>query len=369
MYRPSVWAACSVLATGVALIGVCAARADNAAAPAAASQPTAAVEVVHVSRKPVSQVVVAYGSVASASANVTTVSLSYLARVVRVLVQPGQSVTRGAPLFVVQADPNAVIALGQAQSAATLARGELERTEALYHDGLATQSQLAAAQKALADAQQALDAQGATGVSVGAKTVTAPVAGVVSQLTAAPGDQVQAGAALAQLVADRASSGNSANITLGADPADALKLRTGDGVVLHPLSASLGGEQAQGRVVLVGAAIDPQSQLVDVSVNAPLAAGGFLPGTRVRADIDTQTGVWWNVPRASVLQDGKGYYVFQVSPGNKAHRVDVAVKVEHGNQYGVDGALDVTRPLVVSGNYELEDGMAVRVVAGEGGAR
>lgn len=343
------------------------AHADNASTSSAAPAPSAAVEVVRVAREPVSQVVVAYGSVASASANATTVSLPYLARVVRVLVQPGQTVARGTPLFVVQADPNAVIALSQAQSAATLARGEFKRTESLYRDRLATQSQLSAAQKALDDARQALVAQQATGVAVGAKTIVAPLAGVIAQLTATSGDQVQAGTALAQLVADNTSG---ANVTLGVEPADAFTLHAGDRVVLKPLAPALANVQALGRVVLVGAAIDAQSQLVDVSVNAPLANDGFLPGMRVRADIDTQTGTWWNVPRAAVLQDGKGHYLYQIAPGNKARRVNVAVKAEQGGAYGVDGALIASQPLVVSGNYELEDGMAVRVAPhAQGGAQ
>jgi hypothetical protein len=43
--------------------------------------------------------------------------------------------------------------------------------------------------------------------------------------------------------------------------------------------------------------------------------------------------------------------------------VNVALKVEDGARYGVDGSLDATLPLVVSGNYELADGMAVRALA------
>ncbi|CAD6538457.1 hypothetical protein LMG27952_03359 [Paraburkholderia hiiakae] len=359
--------AAAALATSAGFLAPHAARADDIGTAGSAPARSAAVQVEHVMREPVSQTVVAYGSVASAASNATTISLPYLARVTRVLVQPGQTVVRGAPLFVVQADPNAVIAYTQAQSAATLARGELARTGSLSQDGLATQSQLAAAQKALDDAQQALAAQRATGIAAGSKTVTAPVAGVIAQLAAVPGDQIQAGTALAQLVAANGPVGNAANISLSVEAADALTLRAGDRVVLRPLSASLGSRRAQGRIVLVGAAIDTQSQLVNVGANVPLAGTVFLPGTRVRADIDTQTGTWWKVPRASVLQDAKGSYVYQVAPNNKAHRVDVTVKVEHGDAYGVDGALEASRPLVVVGNYELEDGMAVRVA--QGGAR
>lgn len=70
------------------------------------------------------------------------------------------------------------------------------------------------------------------------------------------------------------------------------------------------------------------------------------------------------VPRAAVLSDRKGTYVFQVTPKHTAQRVDVVVRVESGNRYGVDGPLDAAEPLVVTGNYELRNGMAVRMAGG-----
>lgn len=362
--RAAVYALCAAasLAAGAALLYARSAHADDAAdAKPAAS---VAVQIVPVMRKPVSQRVVAYGVVGSTAGNSVTVSLPYVARVTRVLVQPGQTVARGTPLVVVQADSAAVVAFTQAKSAATLARGELSRTEALFRDGLATQSQLDTAQKALDDAQQALAAQKISGIAAGETTVTAPAAGVVSQMSAAPGDQVQAGTLLAQLVGMNASGVHAANVSLGVEAADAATIHAGDRVVLHPLTAAHTSAQAQGQVALVGAAVDAQTQLVNVGASVPLAGTAFLPGMRVRAEIDTQTGTWWEVPRAAVLQDARGQYVYQLMPGNKAHRVNVTVKVEHGGTYGVDGALDATRGLVVSGNYELEDGMAVRVARG-----
>lgn len=333
--------------------------------PALADEPVSvAVVVAPVARKPIAQQIEAYGVVSAAAANITTLSLPYTARVMRVLAQPGQSVARGAPLFVVEADAGAVIALSQAQSEATFARGELDRTEALYRDGLATQSQLATARKALDDARAAVAAQTRSGVTQGSKTLVAPSAGVVSQISAAQGDQVQAGAALAQFVPANAGAGRAANVSLGVEPADALTIHAGDRVVLHALSASLGNAGAAGQIVLVGAAIDAQSQLVNVGASVPFTGAPFMPGMHVRADIETRPGNWWNVPRAAVLQDSKGHYVFQVTPAGKAHRVAVQMEVERDGWYGVDGALDASRPLVVSGNYELEEGMAVRMTKG-----
>lgn len=336
---------------------------DAAAADSSQGNPSVSVQTVRPVRGAIAQPVRAYGIVAASASNVTTINLPYTARIRQVLVQPGQAVTRGAPLFVVQADPAAVLAASQAKSALTLAQGELARTQSLFDQRLATQSQLAAARKAEEDAQQALAAQKETGVAGGNSTITAPFEGVVMQISVAQGDQVQAGAAILQL-AGGSGKNVRANVMLGVEPSDAAAVHAGDAVTVHGLSATLSRSAVDGRVVLVGASIDPQSQLVDVGANVPLGQSAFIPGTRVSADIETRSGMHWIVPRSAVLKDAKGAYVFQIDAQNKARRVAVAIQVENGDRYGVDGPLEPGQALVVSGNYELKDGMAVRTRGG-----
>ncbi|CAB3775884.1 efflux RND transporter periplasmic adaptor subunit [Paraburkholderia fynbosensis] len=357
--------ACAALLS-VAVHAVSAARAAGAsAAPAAdaADHPVVSVQTVRVQRAEIAQPVRAFGIVAASASNLTTINLPYVARIVQMRVQSGQRVTRGTPLFVVQADPAAVLAASQAKSALTLAQGELTRTQSLYDKGLATQSQLAAARKAADDAQQALAAQNQTGVKSGNKVVTAPLDGVVMQLSAAQGDQVQPGAAILQLAGGNAKDAR-ANVMLGVEPSDAAAIHTGDSVTLRGLSTALANTPVNGRVVQVGAAINPQSQQVDVGANVPLGQSAFIPGTRVSASIATRSGTHWVVPRAAVLKDDEGAYVFQIAAQNKARRVAVSVQIENGDCYGVDGPIDAAQALVVSGNYELKDGMAVRTSAG-----
>ncbi|CAB3717829.1 hypothetical protein LMG24238_04660 [Paraburkholderia sediminicola] len=363
--RPRI-AAYAISLACTALVSIVAHAAGAASAPAgddAADQAVVSVQTVRVQRAVIAQPVRAYGIVAASASNLTTVNLPYLARIVQLRVQAGQSVTRGTPLFVVQADPAAVLAATQAKSAVTLAQGELARTQSLYDKGLATQSQLAAARKAAEDAQQALAAQSQTGVASGNKIVAAPLDGVVLQVSAAQGDQVQAGAAILQLAGGNGKDAR-ANVMLGVEPSDAPAIHAGDTVTLHGLSTSLARAAADGHVVLVGASVDQQSQLVNVGANVPLGQSAFIPGTRVSADIATRSGTHWVVPRAAVLKDGKGAYVFQITPQNRARRVAVVTQVENGDRYGVDGPIDAAEGLVVSGNYELKDGMAVRAGGG-----
>lgn len=357
--------ACVASLSGVA-VHLASAAGAPASSPDAADHPVVVVQTARVQRGVIAQPVRAYGIVAASASNLATINLPYVARVVQMRVQTGQTVTRGTPLFVVRADPAAVLAVSQATSALTLAQGELARTQSLYDKGLATQSQLASARKAADDARQALAAQNQSGVAAGNKVVTAPLDGVVLQVFAAQGDQVQPGTAILQLAAGSGKDAR-ANVMLGVEPSEAASIHPGDAVTLHGLSTSLAQSAADGRVVLVGASVDQQSQLVDISANVPLAQTAFIPGTRVSADIATRSGTHWIVPRAAVLKDDKGTYVFQIAPQNKARRVAVVMQIENGGRYGVDGPIDAGQALVVSGNYELQDGMAVQT--GGGAAR
>jgi RND family efflux transporter MFP subunit len=325
-----------------------------------ADDASVAVTTAAIHRDAIAQPVRAYGVVAASAANLTTINLPYLARITQMRVQAGQTVTRGTPLFVVEADPAAALAATQAKSAAALADGELARTQSLYDKGLATASQLAAAKKAALDAHEAFAAQEKTGAANGSKTVAAPADGIVLQVQANSGDQAQAGASILQFVPSGNAGDKRGNVMLGIEPADAAAIHSGDTLTLHGLSTALAKEAVQGRVVLVGASIDPQTQLVDIGANVPLGSTAFIPGTRVFADIATSAGTHWIVPRAALLKDDQSEYVFQVTPAKKARRVNVQTKIEDGARYGVEGPLDASQPLVVTGNYELKDGMTVQ---------
>ena len=102
-----------------------------------------------------------------------------------------------------------------------------------------------------------------------------------------------------------------------------------------------------------------RSRLVPVSV--ALEEHGFddAPvGSAVEADIETHAVDAYSVPRAAVVRDDDGTAVFEIVAG-KAHRVPVVVEVDDGSHLGVSGPLDKTRPVVTTGAYELEDGVAV----------
>jgi multidrug efflux pump subunit AcrA (membrane-fusion protein) len=69
------------------------------------------------------------------------------------------------------------------------------------------------------------------------------------------------------------------------------------------------------------------------------------------------------VPHSAVLSDDKGSYVFRVVKG-KAQRIAVQPALETDRWIGIASGLSAGDTVVTLGNYELTDGMAVRVAGG-----
>lgn len=330
------------------------------AAVRAQEAPSAQVQTIVPKQAVIGPKVVAYGTVTLAQDHQSDISLPYAAQIKHLRVSVGRAVRRGDVLFVASADPAAVLAAQQAKNAAKLARGEVERTRTLLGQHLATQSQLATAERALADADQAVAAQRQLGADSGDTSVRAPFDGVVLKLAAAQGDRVAPGAVVLQL--GRTGSSVPTRVTLGLNPAVRRAVAIGTPVTLASLANDAGGQPKplQGRISAVQAAVDAKTHLVDATVElAPSDGAALIPGEAVRAVLALPGKEHWVVPRSAVLRDSQGAYVYQVDQG-KARRVPVQVRVDDGAQLGVDGALQASQPLVVRGNYELTDGMAVR---------
>jgi RND family efflux transporter MFP subunit len=334
----------------------------------AGNAPTVNVETVPARRGSVEDIVQAYGVFGGGGTAVSSVSLPYAARVLRLRVASGQRVAAGDALFDVAPDPAALLAAQQAGGALDLARRDLARMQSLYDAHLATGSQLDAARKTLADAEFALRAQQRVGARH-PETVATPTAATVLEILVTQGDQPAAGAPLMRLSRADAAPAETANVNLSVEPGDVARVRAGNAVTLRRLQADSGGATAQGKVVVVGAAVDPQTRLVNVAASVPMPAAGWLTGMAVTADIVTGTAAHWIVPRSAVLQDQQGAYLFQVDPAGKAHRVGVTVAVERGDRYGVDGGLSAAMPVVVAGNYELTDGMGVKLPGAASGSQ
>jgi RND family efflux transporter MFP subunit len=320
---------------------------------AAAVKGQVAVTTARVQQQTFHDTVEAWGVAVGDPQHARAISLGHGGQVVALDVAAGQAVRRGQSLLTIAPDPAARSAYLQAQSALELARGELGRTEQLATQRLATQSQLATARKALADAQAALAAQRALGGGTAQETVSAPADGVVGTLGVSLGERFAANAPLLGFTPAHALVAQ-----LGVQPEDGAKLRDGMPVQLHAVYGDKAG--FVGSLRMIGQSIDPQTHLLNARVQLPAEAGAALAaGAALDAQIRTADVAAWAVPRAAVLHDEHGDYLFQVEHGH-AKRVGVTLRSPAGDPVGVQGPLDAQAPVIVLGAYELEDGDAVR---------
>lgn len=321
------------------------------AAPFLAAQtPAVQIETTSLRRQSLPDTVWGYGVVSPDTRSLDTISLPRPGQIVSLLVSAGQVAKKGAPLLEFSTGADAARGYRQARQAVDFAHGELVRIEELRTQQLATQSQVAAARKALADAEAALLAQEQIGAGRALERVAAPFDGVVVSLLAAQGDRVAAGTPVLKL----ARAGGQ-RVVVGIEPDDVRRVRPGMAVSVTPVFEP--GRQATGRVTQVFGMINPQTQFVDVLVE--VHGDGLLPGTRARAEIEIERKSAWVVPRSAVLRDAQGAYIFQVRAG-RARRVDVQTGLERNGLIAVQGAFAADEPVVILGNYELRDGMAVR---------
>ena len=324
-------------------------------ASAADVAPSAQVVVAALRKGQLAEQAHALGTVQAASSQTLAVNFPRTVQVLKVEVRPGQTVRRGQPLLQVQGAPGSDLPFMQAQSAVAYAQSDLQRLEQLQGQQLATTSQVDAARKALADAQAQLAAARAQGLGGGRATQTAPFDGLVTAVQTQAGAQLAAGSAALLL-----APANRLQATVGVLPEQARLLRPG---MTAQVQAVFDPDQtAQATVLNVAGLIDPATGRVNVTLALP-AQPWLLPGLAVQALLPLRTWSGWVVPRNAVLRDAHGQaYVFQDDHG-RARRVKVSVEIDQAESSGVVGPLDPALPLVVLGNYELENGMALRTGA------
>jgi membrane fusion protein (multidrug efflux system) len=294
-----------------------AATASNQAT--AAQEASALVKTEPLQSRVVSDTLTVYGDVMTGK--VESISFPRAGQVSRLLVTQGQRVKQGTPLATLAGDPNTQMTYHQAVNAVNSARGELKRNEDLFSLQLAT--------------------------------VVAPFDGVVTALSVAQGDRIQPGATILQL-----GHTDSLRVQFGIEPDDSRLVTVGMPVVLAPVQNIQ--QTISAAITQMQDLIDPKTQLVNAMVVFPAQSANFLvPGMRVKGAIQVGEHKGWAVPRQAVLTDEQGAYIFQASQG-RARRVNVTKGQESQGLVVISGAMDTNLPVVVLGNYELQDGMKIR---------
>ncbi len=334
------------LAWIVALAGVCAGcrgtRAASDAVEAGAGVQTGTA-VATVQSFP--DVVSAIGSVVPRPGRFAELAAPAPTRVARIFVTPGQRVAEGDSLIEFERAPFDAAAKSAAAALESAERAHA-RAVRLVQAGILPQKDSDQAAADLAQAQvAAVTARRAQQLA----TLRAPLAGVVTRMSAVLGATADPSQPLVE-VADPAAL----DIVFNVSPAEAARIRAGDAVELSPGEGS-GAALGRGVVTSVAATVDAASRAVAVRASArparPLRIGESLSGrivTAVHARAVT-------VPVAALVPAGDGFQVFVVDSADVAHARPVTVGARTASLAEIVAGLAPGETVVTTGAYGVAD--------------
>jgi len=318
------------------------------------TKPTARVTLVPLQAGPIAQTLQAYGVVESAPGTDQVIPAPFDCLVRDVHVTAGTKVAPGDLLLEISPSPDSRLLLDTALSALVVAEKTLSATQERFDLKLATSQDLIVAQQAQADARGRLESLQSRGLGRdGMIRVLAP--GVVARVDATRGSQILMGAPMVTIAT---TQGREAR--LGVEGGDRLLVSRNQPATLSS------SERADPTCVhsplrSVGAALDAATGSLDVRVPVPATAALML-GEHVRASIQVALHpAALTVPRNAVLPDGGAQVLFTVMD-RKAVRHEVRLGIANADRLEVmANGLKAGDAVVVSGNYELTDGMVVEV--------
>jgi membrane fusion protein (multidrug efflux system) len=243
--------------------------------------------------------------------------------------------------------------LRSSDAALALARGNVQRSEALLREKVITPAEYERERAALASAESNNE-QLRTRLSFA--HITAPITGVVATKTVEAGDVI-GGQRQLFTVADVATL-----VTrLAVSELEVVALKVGADVDVTV--DAVPGEVVRGRIRRIFPAADVATRLVPVEVAIPgNALPGLKPGftVRVRLALDeSRTGI--TVPTRALQGGSSSRYLFVVQ-GNKVHRRSVRAGDDIEGLSEVFSGVNEGDSVVVAGNAMLRDGGTIRVV-------
>jgi RND family efflux transporter MFP subunit len=291
-------------------------------------------------------------------------------KIARIYVQAGDRVAKGQLLAELETESTR-LQLKQAEAGVAVAEASYadalrnkERMDRLIKENAVSEQQREKVQLAFEASSAQLD-QARAGLNLArhaldVSLMKAPFAGVIASKNAEVGDVINpmmggfgggAGGVLTLMDYSRIK------ITVAVSPQDVARIRRGQEAVLNV--ASLPGRPFRGVVSVVNLTADPLSKKFEVEVAVDNPEGVLRPGTFGNLVFEVQSHEnALVVPQIAILENS---YVYVVADG-KAVRKDVTLGIQNTTMIEVLAGLAEGDPVVVEGNFGLEEGAAVQVL-------
>jgi cobalt-zinc-cadmium efflux system membrane fusion protein len=280
-------------------------------------------------------------------------------------VQTNDSVRAGTPLVRIASAEfgQQQLHLLQASTRTSLTAQASQREQALYAEGLIAQRRVQEAQAAMMDADAALlqakaalrlmgmssasiDKVLASGKPQDSLLLTAPQAGVVTDMAVKPGQRVDPSTALLHLV----QTG-----TLWLE----IQVPVAEGARWLPgTQLNVQGRSVTAKILSRSAMVDAGSQMVTLRALVQGKASRLRPGEVLSVDLPTATSntpttAAWELPLSAVAHDGQQAYVFvRTADGFEARAVHVAARA--GQRVQIQGPVKAGEQVAVSGVVALK---------------
>jgi cobalt-zinc-cadmium efflux system membrane fusion protein len=323
------------------------------------------------------------GKVAVDEDRSTPVFSPYAGRVTKLLVRPGDSVTQGEPLFVIEAADTvqaqndfiaAMTALNKARSALDLAQIQDKRAKDLFEgkavplkDYQQTQATLIQAQNDLRSSQTALEATrnklrilGLTEEAISNfqekgridpnTTIFSPIKGTVVQRKVGPGQYVNSGASDPVFVIGDLST---VWLTAFVRETDASKVSVGQEIAINVLA--LPGRALSARINYVSAAIDPATRRLLVRAILDNKDGLLKPEMFANVTIYSAGGhPAVGVPKQALIYEGDQVRVWVAHEDKSIELRQIKTGLANGDLVEVDGNLKPGEQIVTKGSLFID---------------
>ena len=301
--------------------------------------------------EPFAQTIEAIGTVNARPGRYAALAAPGPTRVARIFVVAGQRVSKGDSLIGFERGPFDAAAQSAAAALAGAERNAA-RAERLAQAGILPQKD---ADQAAADLAAAQSAAVTARRSQELATLRAPLAGVVTRMTAVMGASVDASQTLVE-VADPAAL----DIVFNVSPTEAAHIQSGDTLALRSGEAAGTGAEQLGTaiVVNVGVAVDSTSRAV--AVRARLGRDAAARPLRIGESVSGQiiTGVHPHaitIPVTALVPDGEGFRVYVVDSAGIAHARPVEVGGRSEARAEIVRGLAAGERVVTTGAYGVTD--------------
>jgi membrane fusion protein, multidrug efflux system len=320
------------------------------------AQTIAPVQVTKVTQGSIAEVVEGHGIIKPFPKDDARLSALYPMRIDTIFVKPGERIKKGQQVVKLQRDRSPDMAVQKSKIALQQAEINLTRAKNLFKNGVIARVKMELAQTEynLATADYELQRR-SLNYAIENSLLRSPIYGVVSSVNGVVGQVAEPSQVLVHIVNLKRVIAD-----IGVETEDIEKVHTSQKclVVIPNLSES---QKFTGKVIKQNREIDPTTQLIHIWIELENPSNVLQPGMFVVAKIfvDEQTGALV-VPRSAVLGDHDGYYAFIINK-DTAHKIRVKPGIITDQQVQIIEGLQTGQKVVYLGNYELDDGMKVRI--------